>query len=131
MFLQDEGDEEKRLIIRRGMLILSVCKLQGLSSGNLQEFFIGEFLQGLITRVSGYLVGAVAAGVVTGDKSPAVVWAFVLIGAMEQIGMEEDGRACLHFAVDQFEFLESGFDTFRVGACLISDGAVIQASQAM
>ncbi len=73
-----------------------------------------------VTRMSAVLIRIVAASVVAAHQRPAIVRRAILIAAMQQIGMEEQSVAGLHFDVDQFKPLGGGRDALGVGAGLIA-----------
>ena len=57
---------------------------------NLFDPFISPLFEVGIARVPRFLVGIVAGGVVTADESPARIGAAILVGAVQQVAMEED-----------------------------------------
>ena len=57
------------------------------------------FFEWHVARVPRFFVRVVPFGIVAANESPAGVLAFILIGAVQNIAMEEDGTARLQFAM--------------------------------
>ena len=76
-----------------------------------------------------FFVGVVAGRVVAADDRPAGVFGGVGAGGVEEVAVEKEGGAGLHFAVDQFQAFHGFVDAFGVCAGLLTKAAVVDASQ--
>ena len=71
-----------------------------LPASDLFDARIRPSLQSGVARVMALFIGIVVPGVVAADQDPAWVQAPILIGAVEQVAVEEESVSGLHFAVN-------------------------------
>lgn len=96
------------------------------------EFYdsaVVPFFEWAIAGVAGFVVAGVVFGIVTADEGPARIAAFVWVGTVEQVGVEKEGCAGGHFAIDAFEVLFGEGDTIWVGSGLCAVFAVFDAAE--
>ena len=92
---------------------------------------VGHFVERRVARVVRFLVGVVAGGVVAADHRPARIVGAVLVGAVQQVAVEEQRVAGRHLDMHQFEALERFGHALMVGAGLIAGEGVIDAAEVM
>ena len=71
------------------------------------------------------VLAGVVAGVVAADESPARLVAVVWIAAVEEVGVEEEGVARFHLAVDPLQVLLGQFGSGWVCAGLPAKAAML------
>src|ERR1700676_5347253 len=89
------GAWERGLSTRTAQESRPTLKRFPLAAADFQHGLVGPFFQRRIARVARFLVGIVAGRVVAADQGPAGIGAAVLRRRVEQVAVEEDGRAGL------------------------------------
>jgi hypothetical protein len=81
--------------------------------------------------VTNNFIGIILLGVIANDQGPARVGTGVGIAAVQQITMEEQAVAGIHFKIDKWQPLKNFFHSGRINPRLPTDFSMFQATQMM